>query len=225
MNLSDYYKKENAQLDKMLRRVLGRAGRGEARAEAAPLQLLDLACGPCREAETLVSVTRDCLRGGEAPVRLVGADIRPHAIDEARARAKAAAWQGAEWEFLVEDCARLSRHRALGQGFDVTFLRHQNFWNEPGVWRRIFAEGLGRLKDDGLLIITSYFDEEHGLALKALEEAGAELVATVANEQRLELDAPGKSADRHVAVFRRQSAGAARFKDSAFAERKWAGMV
>ena len=210
------YQKENESLARTLRRALTKAGAVLPGPEAQhPLQILDLACGPCREAETLIRVLREWPRqesartrgpglAGPAPVRFVGADLRDHVIDEAAARTRAAGIAGAECEFIVDDCSRLSRHMALGKDFDVTFLRHQNYWNDPAVWRRIFAQGLEKLKDDGLLIITSYFDLEHQLAVKALEDAGAELLSTEANSGTLLLDAPGKSSDRHVAVFRRK---------------------
>ena len=213
MDLESFYRTENEGLARTLRRALARAGAVLPGADVRdPLQILDLACGPCREAETLIRVLRELPRHagrppgttGPAPVRFVGADLRDHVIDEAADRTRAAQIEGAECEFLVDDCSRLSRHSALGGEFDVTFLRHQNYWNDPAVWRRIFAQGLEKLKDDGLLIITSYFDLEHKLAVRALEDAGAELISTEANSSTLLLDAPGKSSDRHVAVFRRK---------------------
>ncbi len=211
-DLEAFYRIENEGLALTLRRALGKAGAVLPGVRSHdPLQLLDLACGPCREAETLIKVLRDLPRGhGQPPspelpfVRFVGADIRAHVIDEAADRARAADIAGAECEFLVDDCSRLSRHSALGADFDVTFLRHQNFWNDPAIWRRIFAEGLAKLKDDGLLIITSYFDREHQLAIKALEETGAEMLSSEENAATVLLDTPGKSSDRHVAVFRRR---------------------
>lgn len=206
------YRSENAALDRVLRRALKKSGAGPrpgpggtAGPDAAgPLQILDLACGTCREAGTLVEVFRD-FDGGDREVRLVGADIRDRELDEAAARARALGNARDSFEFLTENCAKLGRHRELGKDFDVTFLRHQNYWNDKPVWQRIFEQGLEKLKDDGLLVITSYFDREHALALKALERAGAELIVTERNEDtRLLLDTPGKSVDRHVAVFRKK---------------------
>lgn len=203
-DLETIYKAENAALERVLRRALGKSGLKLPKPSGGPLQILDLACGTCREAGTLVEVFRE-VQGGGKPVRFVGADIRDRELDEAAARAKLAGQAGDSFEFLTENCARLGRHAELGGDFDVTFLRHQNYWNDKPVWQRIFEQGLSKLKDDGLLVITSYFDREHELALKALERAGAELVVTEANEaSRLLVDTPGKSVDRHVAVFRRK---------------------
>lgn len=198
---------ENAALDRVLRRVLRTPGLALPMARGnsgAPLQILDLACGPCREAGTLVEVFRD-FDGADRDVRLVGADIRGPELAEAAARARAGGKARDQFEFLTENCAMLGRHQELGRDFDVTFLRHQNYWNDQPVWQRIFEQGLEKLKDDGLLVITSYFDREHALALKALERAGAELIVTGQNEaSRVLGDAPGKSVDRQVAVFRKK---------------------
>lgn len=88
--------------------------------------------------------------------------------------------------------------------FNVAFLRHQNFWNGGELWQGMFDRTLHRLSDDGLLVITSYFDLEHELACHALQQLGARLVSNHKNpNSRLLADAPGKSVDRHIAVFRK----------------------
>ena len=206
---------ENRALDRTLRAALRKSGAAlpAQLKERGPLQILDLACGTCREADTLVRLFRDLRdgeghshsRGGKAPVRFVGADIRDRELDEAARRARAAGTPDATFEFLTENCARIDRHSQLGKDFDITFLRHQNYWNDAPVWRRIFDQGLEKLKDDGLLVITSYFDREHELAVQALESAGAELIITEANAASRAVEGtPGKSVDRHVAVFRKK---------------------
>ncbi len=201
--IESLHRAENAALDRVLRRALKKSGQVLPMAPSGPLQILDLACGTCREAGTLAEVFRD-FSGGGRDVRLVGADIRDRELEEAAARARAEGMARDQFEFLTGNCARLDRHRELGGDFDITFLRHQNFWNDQTVWQRIFEQGLGKLKDDGLLVITSYFDREHALALQALERAGAQLIITERNEASRLLDTPGKSVDRHVAIFRKK---------------------
>jgi len=204
--LESLHRAENLALDRVLRRALKKSGLslpGAGKDAADPLQILDLACGTCREAGTLVEVFRD-FSGQDRDVRLVGADIRDRELEEAANRARALGKGRDQFEFLTENCAKLSRHQELGRDFDVTFLRHQNYWNDKPVWQRIFEQGLEKLKDDGLLVITSYFDKEHALALQALERAGAELVISEQNEATRFLDTPGKSVDRHVAVLRKK---------------------
>jgi len=86
----------------------------------------------------------------------------------------------------------------------MVFLRHQNYWHDRRAWRRIFQNGMERLTESGLLVITSYFDLEHELAVKAITAAGGELVTSVRNKESRALPTDGKSVDRHLAVFRKR---------------------
>ena len=160
------------------------------------LRILNLACGRCDEAETLVSVGSELTQGG--PVEMIGADIRIREIRQARERhARLPA------EFLIQDATKLDEHKQLGDDFNLVFLRHQNFWHERELWKKIFDQGRARLGKNGLLVITSYFDEEHRLALAALKALGMEVVSNKRNKASRALkDAPGKSVDRWVAVLR-----------------------
>jgi SAM-dependent methyltransferase len=198
------FARENAALARTLRRAMEGVVLPEA---GEAMEILDLACGTCREAETLISTLRDLRERPSRPVRFVGVDIRDREVEEGAARTRAAGLIEAESEFLVEDCSKLTERAQLGRDFDVTFLRHQNYWNDLKVWRRIFEQGLTHLKEDGLLVITSYFDKEHQRAVAALEDAGAELVRTVTNDESRIVDAKiAKTVDRHVAVFRKRPA-------------------
>ncbi|MEM9283380.1 MAG: hypothetical protein AAGA96_16275, partial [Verrucomicrobiota bacterium] len=67
-----------------------------------------------------------------------------------------------------------------------------------------YDEALTKLDDDGRLIITSYFDKEHELALEAIQRLGGELIRTEQNLESRKLPTQGKSVDRHVAIFRRK---------------------
>ena len=173
----------------------------------APVSILDVACGACDEAAVLSDFFSQ-LKSGDGtrplPVEFVGTDVRERELDEARDRFRSA--DGKSFEFLAGDASRLSQHRALREKFDVVFFRHQNLYHGRTLWQRIFEQGLARLNDDGLLVITSYFDREHTLALKAFQKLGAEIVTTLRNPESRELSTPGKSVDRHVAVLRRRKA-------------------
>ncbi len=162
----------------------------------AERRILDLACGRCDEAETLIKVVGDEAQADK--VKLIGADIRIREILQARERTEKL---GAE--FLLEDATKLSQHKQLGDAFDMVFLRHQNYWHGPEVWKKIFDTGLARLNDDGLLVITSYFDREHQLALEALQKLGAEVVLSKRNDTSRELETQGKSVDRWLAVLKK----------------------
>lgn len=165
--------------------------------DGGDLRILNLACGRCDEAETLVTLGRELI-GGKGDVEMIGADIRIREIRQARER-----FAGLPAKFLLEDASQLSRNQALGDDFGLVFLRHQNFWHGQEVWKKIFDQGIARLRPDGLLVITSYFDVEHKLALQALQAMGMEVVSNKRNKvSRALRDAPDKSVDRWVAVLR-----------------------
>jgi SAM-dependent methyltransferase len=182
------------RLEALLRRDVAPHLRKKAEA-----RILDLACGRCDEAESLLKVVGQ--ETGAEDVKLIGADIRIREIRQARER-----MAGSGAEFLLEDATQLHHHKQMGDDFDMVFLRHQNYWYGAETWKEIFDQGLARLSDDGVMVITSYFDREHELALDALQQLGAELVVSRRNdESRVLDDAPHqlKSVDRWMAVLKK----------------------
>jgi len=174
---------------------------------AGPLSVLNLACGRADESGALAAAL--------APEQVgfyLGIDLRPDAVAEAAAR-----WRlpGGRIEFRCGDASATHRMREL-PGFDVIFIRHQNYWHDPAVWDRMLENALLGLNPGGILACTSYFDNEHALLLAALRTRGAEVVVDVRHMVSRALpDAPGKSVDRHLALFRRagrtpENAGEAR---------------
>ena len=172
------------------------AARGERR-------ILNLACGRADETGVLADIF-----GGEHQLEIVGADIRDAEIEEARLRWKTPTQSDVHTRFHVEDGKRFLDAMSSNERFDLTFMRHQNFWNNPRLWARMFEGGLRQLDEDGLFVITSYFDIEHELACRKLAALGAVKVADHRNlDSRALADAPGKSVDRHIAVFRKPLSG------------------
>ena len=159
------------------------------------LAVLNLACGRADETGALAAAL--------APAEIgfyLGIDLRADAIAEAKVR-----WglPDGEIEFRAGDAAATDRMRLLPE-FNFIFIRHQNYWNEPTIWDRLLANALGKLKADGLLVCTSYFDREHELLLAALKTRGAELVANLRHAASRKLpEGKEKSVDRHLAIFRR----------------------
>lgn len=206
------------RLRKMLRTVAGRdleavKRRLERAAKPRPgadeIRVLDIACGECREAEVLGDFVAELKGTPEAAVKLTGIDVRGREIaDAARKfgkRREARDAQGRrEFEFLTGDATKLGDHAELGGDFDLVFLRHQNFWNGARDWEEIFDHALAKVGEEGRLVITSYFDKEHALALEAIQKLGGELIHTEFNEETRGLATPGKSVDRHVAIFRKK---------------------
>jgi len=185
----------------------------------APTRILDLACGACDEAETLVDYFASlkakaaAAAGGPSAdtgnhVQLTGIDVRAREIADAARRFRSTRKEGedlrAEFEFLNGDATKIDDHRELGENFDVVFMRHQNLWNGRRTWEEIFDKALQKLDNDGRLIITSYFDREHKLALESIQQLGGELIVTEQNDESRNLVTAGKSIDRHVAVFRKK---------------------
>ena len=188
-------------LSKALRESL--QGVPDAPAARGERRILNLACGRADETGILADIF-----GGEHQLEIVGADIRDAEIEEARLRWKTPTQSDVHTRFHVEDGKRFLDAMSSNERFDLTFMRHQNFWNNPRLWARMFEGGLRQLDEDGLFVITSYFDIEHELACRKLAALGAVKIADHRNlESRALADAPGKSVDRHIAVFRKPLSG------------------
>lgn len=206
------------RLRAMLRKVAGRdlesvTRRLERAAKPRPgageIRVLDIACGECREAEALGDFVAELKGSPEATVKLTGIDVRAREIADAarkfgRRRGVRDERGKREFEFLAGDATKLGDHAEIGEAFDLVFLRHQNYWNGARDWEEIFEHALAKVGEEGRLVITSYFDKEHALALEAIQRLGGELIRTERNEEARALATPGKSVDRHVAMFRRK---------------------
>jgi len=159
------------------------------------LALCNLACGRADETGALAMAV--------LPARIgfyLGMDLRADAIAEAKKR-----WElpDGEIDFREGNAAMLGQMESL-PAFDIVFIRHQNYWHEPMIWEGILEEALAALKPEGYLICTSYFDLEHELFVASMKARGARVLASVRHSQSRPLpDAPGKSVDRWLAIFRR----------------------
>lgn len=211
--MSEKFRQETEEdlirLRRMLRKVVGDDEEEVKRrlARGGEKRILDIACGECREADALADFITE-LSGPDAEVKLTGIDVREREIADAARRfgGKRETTTGGsrESEFLVGDASKLDQLKELGGDFDLVFLRHQNYWNGAKTWEEIYDHALSKLGDDGQLVITSYFDKEHELALEAIQRLGGELIKTEFNPETRKLETPGKSVDRHVALLRRK---------------------
>ncbi|MEM1297473.1 MAG: hypothetical protein AAGH89_19055, partial [Verrucomicrobiota bacterium] len=110
--------------------------------------------------------------------------------------------EGNAVEFVADDATHLVGYGQIPAQFDVVFIRHQNLWNGHDVWRKIYEFALTRIEpENGILMITSYFDREHLQALELLKDLGGHVLFTGQNPNTRELDYPGKTVDRHVAII------------------------
>lgn len=187
------------RLEVNLRGVLG--GELEGREH---LNLLNVACGRGDETGILAKLLREKAKSAHVH----GLDIRASEIGQAQGL-----WgkelpgivgaEGVTADFQVHRGDQLAEMRELELA-DMVFIRHQNFWNGGETWRRLFDQALDQMKDDGVFVMTSYFDREHAAAKKALEELGVKQVGELSDGgSRALFDAPEKSVDRHIAVFKK----------------------
>jgi hypothetical protein len=163
-------------------------------------RLLNLACGRADE----TGVLADLFGKDTKQLDILGADLRAPEIEEARTRWQSAPEAGVHTRFESGDGLRILDDLGADQQFDVAFLRHQNYWNGNDLWQGMFDRSLHRLTEDGMLVITSYFDIEHQQACAALKRLGAIQVANYRNpDSRLISAKHQKSVDRHIAIFRK----------------------
>lgn len=159
--------------------------------------ILNLACGRADETGILLKN----LAPTASRLFYLGLDLRAPEINEARSRWIPAAPYEWDLDFRVGDASHTDRMKLLPP-FDFIFIRHQNFWTDVPVWTKLYTNALAALKPNGLLAITSYFDREHELATACLKQLGATLLTSIRHPQSRALpDVPGKSVDRHLAIF------------------------
>ena len=157
------------------------------------ITVLNPACGRADETGALAAAL------GPADISFyLGIDLRQDTVAEAARR-----WHlpGGVIEFHCGDASAIDRMKLLPK-FDFIFIRHQNYWDDPATWDRLLSNALAALSPGGLLACTSYFDHEHELLKAALKTRGAEILWDARHPASRPLsDAPGKSVDRHLALF------------------------
>ena len=165
-------------------------------APAAPA-VLNLACGRADETGVLLTTVAPLA----SDLFYLAIDLRPVEAAEGKARWVPAAPPGWQLDFRAGDASRTDRMRQL-PAFHLVFIRHQNYWHDPDTWLVLFRNALGCLAPGGLLVITSYFDREHELAMACLLQSGAVKLADLHHPHDRPLtDAPNKAVDRRLAVF------------------------
>jgi SAM-dependent methyltransferase len=177
-----------------LQALLREALNGIGIQRAGKIAVLNLACGRADESGALAAALAPAETGF-----YLGLDLRRETIAEATRR-----WHlpDGHIEFRCADASSIHRMKSLPP-FDFIFIRHQNYWDDPPTWDRLLSNALAALGPGGLLACTSYFDREHELLKAALKSRGAEILWDVRHPVSRPLpDAPGKSVDRHLAVFR-----------------------
>ena len=175
--------------------------------------ILDMACGRCQEVFVLSSLLASRMPGLKPEsVRFFGSDVREGVLMRGKERCAqicrffeqqiGGRYSPFRYRFRAGDATAPELWAALPDQFDVAFFRHQNMYHGMDIWTKIFDHAVQRLKPDGRLIITSYYDREHTIAINVLKSLGMELMKTSMNPRSRPLVAEGKSIDRHIAMFR-----------------------
>ncbi|HVA96205.1 MAG TPA: class I SAM-dependent methyltransferase [Candidatus Acidoferrales bacterium] len=134
--------------------------------------ILDIGCGICEEAPVL-----NAFFGGNEynvvtdSVQLIGVDNDLEQIDYARR------YHGAQpYEFYHGDARNLDEIPQVPSLVDGVVIRHEQIGTDQEAWTSIYENAYARLRDGGIMIITSFFDSEHQKTVAALESMGCKVV-------------------------------------------------
>lgn len=185
-------------LEKRLKTLLRGKLEGKSR-----LNTLNLACGRADETGVLAQVLAEKCHSAH----IQGLDLREKEIAQAQQL----------WAPALETLTNgtISCEFTSGKGHDteqwkgitapdLVFIRHQNYWFDQDAWTKLYDQGLEKLKHDGVMVITSYFDQEHEMARQVLQALGATEIAHHFNPfSRKVKDSVKlvKTVDRHISLF------------------------
>lgn len=175
-------------------------------------QILDIACSVCEEKEALHSFF-----GGESNpyyndndnAVVTGIDIDAEAIELAN-KALPRNREG-NFKFIVGDASNLGGIEGVPQTADVVLIRHQQMvkpnYNkdnliETGLWQKIINEGIDRLDEDGILIITSYTNDEQRALLGYLTSLGGRIGSISEGVNEFAEPFGGGGIDKYFAVIK-----------------------
>jgi hypothetical protein len=142
-------------------------------------KILDLACGPCSEASTLINF----FGGSKNGTQLTGVDVMEPEIIIANEMNR----DNPNTNFLQGDATNLNLINGVPEKVDIVSIRHQFVSSDPDVWEGIFQQGLDRLKNDGTMVLTSYTRYEHKEMLELMQRLGAKVVYSGENPGRKEI--------------------------------------
>ena len=169
------------------------------------IQALNLACGRADETGVLAKIISEKSQAGH----IEGLDLRIPEIAGANRLWKTSlknelnTGNNVSCNFRVGHADQLNQWKELNSP-DLVFIRHQNLWFDPKAWIKLYDQAINKLKDDGVMVITSYFDKEHEMARQVLKKLGAIEVSHRFNSNaRVVKDSPKveKTVDRHISVF------------------------
>jgi hypothetical protein len=149
-------------------------------------RVLNIGCGNSVQWNYL-GVTAFLLGRGLGLPYYVGVDLREEAFGQAKEALAGLV------HFIAADARQLTRY--LEGSFHLIIVEHPNFTTSPHgpkIWRQIFEEAAAMLDQEGALILTSFWLNDHIPAQVALERAGYRLLFSGTNRY------PGRSFDTLV---------------------------
>ena len=180
--------------------------------EHRTVQVLDIACGKCREGFVLSTYFGGNRFGNPSPNVLVsGIDINPDDINTANENNSSYDIDRKtrvpmfNYQFINGDATNLDQYPQLPQTADVFVIRHQQISSNEVTWTTIFQQAIDRLGENGIGIITSFSDVEHDMLIGKLEQLHCEVVMNKPNPHAEPTETQGVSVDRHIAIVKKGS--------------------
>jgi SAM-dependent methyltransferase len=146
-------------------------------------KILNIGCGNNVQWNFL-AVTGYLLDLGLGPPHYVGVDLREEAFAQAKEHLAGLV------HFVAADARQLSRH--VEGPFHLIVVEHPNLSTSaegPRIWRQVFEEAASLLAQDGALILTSFWLNDHIPAQVNIERAGYRLLFSGTNRY------PGRTFD------------------------------
>lgn len=174
-------------------------------------QVLDLACGRCGEGIVLSAFFGGNDFGSPSDrVKVTGVDVSQKDIDRAIkdnekpnfSKSITTYYLPPNFEFIVGDATDLSKYPQVPQKADVVVIRHQQISDNEQLWTKIFRQALERVTSEGIVLITSFSDVEHEMALQALQKLPCDVVITQTNPYAKPSNQKEVSLDRNIAIVK-----------------------
>lgn len=178
------------------------------------MTILDIGCGVCNEAFPLTTFFGRQKFGSEGSnVRVIGIDISDEDIARAIDRNSSTSFDGERlstrlrdaYQFITADASKLDELVNIPEQAGVVMLRHPMISNTSQPWKLIIAQAINKLSTDGIAILTSFTEIEHGILVRTLNELSCEVLLDAKNPHaRFHVqDTNIIACDHYVAIVRK----------------------
>jgi len=134
--------------------------------EERKIQILDIACGECKEAKLLIKFFgNEYAKSDDGNASLIGVDIDQKRIN----RAIELNSDNQNAVFLCKDATKLDEYPEISVQADIIMIRSQQISASKRIWTEIFSQAIKKLTDNGIMIVTSVSDGEHQMLKDAIK--------------------------------------------------------